>query len=65
MSRSGIATLAVLAGVGPRGPLLQAKQESRGPARRDGYDREQQRLAEEKRARKARRRAWLEHGVTL
>lgn len=53
--------LALLAGVGPRGPLITTKPESRGPAR----DREQERIAAEKRERKARRRAWLAHGVKL
>ena len=59
MKASGV--LALLAGVGPRGPLIPTKPSSREPAR----DPEQERRAAEKRERRARRRAWLAHGVKL
>ncbi len=56
---TSIATLALLAGVGPRGPLIPTGPAPRSATRGDGYDRERQRLAAAKRERKARRRAWL------
>lgn len=63
MSHTSMAALALLAGIGPRGPLIPTKSAPRGPARGDGYDREAQRLAAEKRERRRLRRAELAHGV--
>lgn len=59
--RARPAMLALLAGAGPRGPLIPTKPAAVGPTR----DPEAERRAAEKRDRKARRRAWLAHGVKL